>query len=177
MLKKISQFIDSQGPSAPSEKGMKTPKSQVIGDSFNFLSLIRSWKQIAGEKFAEHTIPLKNQNGTLVILSNHSVFANELSYHELLLKQKIFVLFPELEKSIKNIKFIVDSTHFDKQYEQFVTLPSKNKDNVQQIFHKHSPEFKRLKKEAESMFAEIEDTELKEQMISLFIQSAAAKAR
>jgi len=177
MLKKISQFIDSQGPT-PSEKSAKsTPQSKKIEDGFNFLNLIRSWKQIAGEKFAEHTIPLKNQNGTLVILSNHSVFANELSYHELLLKQKIFVLFPELEKSIKNIKFIVDSTHFDKQYEQFVTLPSKNKENIQQVFHKHSPEFKRLKKEADSMFAEIEDAELKEQMISLYIQSAAAKAR
>lgn len=177
MLKKLSNYIDSQGTEGRSEKAASTPQAKVIGESFNFLSLIRSWKQIAGEKFAEHTIPLKNQYGTLVILSNHSVFANELSYHEVLLKQKIFILFPELEKSIKTIKFIVDSTHFQKQYEQFVLAPEKNKEEVQQTFHKHSPEFKRLKKEAETLFADIEEAELKEKMISLYIQSAANKAR
>lgn len=174
MLKKLASFIDSPGPSTPNEKG--AGKGAIAaGEGFNFLNLIRSWKDIAGAKFAEHTIPLKNQNGTLVILSNHSVFANELSYHELVLKQKIFILFPSLEKSIKNIKFIVDSTHFSQQYDQFVAPQEKNKNEVHQQFHKHSPEFKRLKKEADELFSDIEDAELKEQMTSLYIQSAAKK--
>ena len=166
MLKKLSQFIDSPNSS-------KTPFKKEQGglhDSFDFLALIRSWKEIAGAKLAEHTIPLKNQNGTLIILSNHSAIANELSYMELVLKKKIVEKFPNLEKSILSIKFIVDTTHFSKQYEQFITAPEKKK--VPEL-HPYSPEFRRLKKEAEEEFGNIPDLELKEKMISLYIQSFA----
>ena len=76
---------------------------------------------------------------------------------------------PALEKSILSIKFIVDSTHFSQQYEQFIAPIEKKK---AQVLHPYSPEFRRLKKEAEEMFADVEDPEVKEKMISLFIQSA-----
>lgn len=170
MLKKLSLFIDSQGPQPSSPKGGKD--KSVLSESFDFLSLIRAWKEIAGDKLSEHTIPLKNQNGTLMVLSNHSAFANELSFMELPLKKKIFERFPSLENSIKSIKFIVDSTHFDRQYAQFVAPAEKQK--AQQL-HPYSPEFRKLKKEAEALFSDLEDDELKEKMISLYIQSAAGK--
>lgn len=165
MLKKLSQFIDST--SGQSQNSFKKDKTSLY-DSFDFLALIRAWKDIAGVKLSEHTIPLKNQNGTLIVLSNHSAFANELSFMELPLKKKIFEKFPNLEKSITSIKFIVDSTHFSKQYEQFVTPMEKK--NIQTL-HPYSPEFKKLKKEAELMFSDIIDLEIKEKMISLYIQS------
>ena len=169
MLKKLSNFIDStdyQGNKQPQGK----KENAKLGDSFDFLALIRSWSEIAGAKLSEHTIPLKNQNGTLVILSNHSAIANELSYMELLLKKKIIQKFPNLEKSILSIKFIVDSTTFDKHYQQFIT-PIKEKKNKE--LHPYSPEFRRLKKEAEEEFIDMTDLELKEKMISLYIQSFA----
>jgi hypothetical protein len=87
---------------------------------------------------------------------------------ELPLKKKIFEKFPALEKSILSIKFIVDSTHFAKQYEQFITPIEKKK---AQALHPYSPEFRRLKKEAEELFCDLEDPEIKEKMISLYIQS------
>jgi hypothetical protein len=165
MLKKLSQFIDS----GPSQQNSLRKEKMVLHESFDFLSLIRAWKDIAGPKLSEHTIPLKNQNGTLVILSNHSAFANELSYLEIPLKKKIFEKFPTLEKNIVTIKFIVDSTHFSKQYDQFIAPVEKKK---VQTLHPHSPEFKKRKKEAEEMFTDMTDLELKEKMISLYIQSA-----
>jgi len=165
MLKKLSQFIDSQSPS--SHKSYSKNKTHVA-DSFDFLCLIRAWSEIAGAKLSEHTIPLKNQNGSLIVLSNHSAFANELSFMELPLKKKIFEKFPNLEKSILSIKFIVDTTYFAKQYEQFITVFEKK---AQTTLHPYSPEFKRLKKEAEELFLDISDLEIKEKMISIYIQT------
>ena len=164
MLKKLSQFIDS--PSS-SQNSFKKDKFH-LHESFDFLALIRAWKDIAGSKLSEHTIPLKNQNGTLIILSNHSAFANELSYMELPLKKKIIEKFPNLEKSILSIKFIVDSTHFNQQYSQFIEPMEKKKN---QALHPYSPEFRKLKQEAEDIFGSMDDVELKESMISLYIQS------
>ena len=178
MLKKLSQYIDfgSSAPQGQKDNHRSTQKKQSdAADSFDFLSLIKGWRDIAGEKLSEHTIPLKNQNGTLVILSNHSAFANELSYMEILLKKKIFTQFPSLEKSIKNIKFIVDSTHFDKQYNQFIVPAQKIKKQNQNTLHQFSPEFIRLRKEAEEIFKDMEDEEVKKSMISLYIQSGNFK--
>ena len=164
MLKKLSQFIDSP---YSNNNSFKKDKAH-LSDSFDFLALIRAWKDIAGTKLSEHTIPLKNQNGTLIILSNHSAFANELSYMELPLKKKIIEKFPNLEKSILSIKFIVDTTHFAKQYSQFIEPLEKKKS---QMLHPYSPEYRRLKKDAEDFFIDLDDFELKEKMISLYIQS------
>ncbi len=172
MLKKLSQFIDfnAEAPRSPKNEGKK---AQQLTQSFDFLSLIKAWREIAGEKLSEHTIPLKNQMGTLVVLSNHSAFANELSFMELPLKKKIFAKFPNLEQSISNIKFIVDSTHFEKQYSQFIAPTEKIKAQNAQKLHPYSPEFRRLKKEAELAFIDIEDNGVKEILISLYIQTGS----
>ena len=176
MLKKLSQFIQFDGPSQNNNNRREsTPKTKQLSESFDFISLIKAWKEIAGDKLSEHTIPLKNHNGTLVVLSNHSAFANELSYMEIPLKKKIFSKFPNLEKSIRNIKFIVDSTHFSKQYTQFARPTEKLKKQNENVLHKFSPEFIRLKKEAEEMFRDIDDQDNKEKLISLYIQSGSYK--
>ena len=164
MLKKLSQYIDSPYADRNSYKKDKA----YLQESFDFLALIKAWKEIAGAKIAEHTIPLKNQNKTLIVLSNHSAFANELSYMELPLKKKIFDKFPNLEKSIQSIKFIVDSTHFSQQYNQFIA-PLEKKQSM--ALHPYSPEFRKLKKEAEELFVDVDDIEIKEKMISLYIQT------
>ncbi len=173
MLKKLSQFIDFDS-SAPRKNKQEQGKHAQIAESFDFIHLIKAWKEIAGDKLSEHTIPLKNQSGTLIILSNHSAFANELSFMDLLLKKKIFAKFPALEKSISTIKFIVDSTHFERQYSQFITPVQKAKGQMNQL-HPHSPEFKKLKRDAEELFRDIEDKEIREKMISLYIQSGNFK--
>lgn len=170
MLKKLSLFIDSPSGTQTGGNSRRTDKSKAVGEGFDFLALIRAWKDIAGPKLSEHTIPLKNQNGTLIILSNHSAFASELSFMELIIKKKIFEKFPTLEKSILSIKFIVDSTHFAIQYQQFITPIEKKK---AQTLHPYSPEFRKLKKEAEELFFDVDDVEIKEKMISLYMQSFA----
>jgi hypothetical protein len=82
-----------------------------------------------------------------------------------------------LEKTISKIKFIVDSTHFDKQYAQFIAPTETVKKKNEQILHPLSPEFRRLKKEAEEMFIDINDKEIKDKMVSLYIQTGNFNSR
>lgn len=174
MLKKLSsylEFSDNSQKSAFNERG----RSSKFKEGFNFLNLIKSWKEIAGEKLSEHTIPLKNQNGTLVILSNHSAFAHQLSFMELPLKKKIFEKFPILEESIKNIKFTVDSTHFDQQKAQFAMREGVPKKDNPNLLHPYSPEYRQLKKMAQEMYKDIQDDDIRESFISLHIQVLGSK--
>lgn len=175
MLKRLSNYLDFDTASSKEAKGSSS-KENKLTQSFDFISLIKSWPKIAGEKLSEHTIPLKNQNGTLLILSNHSAFANELSYMEIPLKNKIFATFPSLQQSIQKIKFIVDTTHFNQQFLNFAAPLEKIKKKNETLLHPYSPEFRRLKKEAENLFSDIQEIEIKEQMISLYIQSMNAKS-
>lgn len=181
-MKKLSELLNietNQGKTYSSKSNVsylpnfkKSKQShQELKEAFDFMHLIKSWHLIAGEKIAEHTIPLKNQNGTLIILSNHGAFASELSYREVLLKKKIFDHFPILEKSILKIKFIVDSTIFAQKLSQnILPISTKNISEGHKI-HPHSPLFKKLKQEGEFIFKDIEDTTLREKFVSLFIQT------
>jgi hypothetical protein len=92
---------------------------------------------------------------------------------ELPLKKKIFTKFPNLEKSIKSIKFIVDSTHFEIQYKQFVEPLKEMENRKTNQLHPLSPQYRQLKKQAEEMFATIEDEEMRNNLISLFIQTSS----
>ncbi len=143
-------------------------KSQENLDAFNFLELIKVWPEIVGEKIAEHTVPLKNTYQTLVVLSDHSAFSSALSYMEMDLKRKILNKFPRLASSVKQLKFVVDSNYFKAQKNlQENTVTKKNKFTPP---HPYSPEYKKLKAEAESLFSDIEDAEMKQKLISLYYQ-------
>jgi hypothetical protein len=170
MLKKLSTYIDFGLNSEGNSKGYTNYQNNKTADGFDFLHLINAWSDIAGNKLSEHTIPLKNQNGTLTILSNHSAFANEMKFMEIPLKKKIFQKFPALEKNIKNILFIVDSTHFEKQYELLSSSIKKSKNQIQ-MPHPFSPIGKKLKLEAKELFKNIEDVELRDSFETLYIQS------
>lgn len=173
-LKEFSNFQqskkdDSQSTYVP--KGQVSPhiKKNETEDAFNFIELIKVWPEIVGVKIAEHTIPLKNTYQTLVILSNHSVFAQELSFMEVALRKKIYMKFPRLAQSIKQLKFVVDSDYFNTQKNfQEKSIDKKPKYTPPHAF---SPEFKKLKAEAELLFKDIEDPDLKKDLISLYFQS------
>jgi hypothetical protein len=179
MLKKLSSFIEIQSSDQKYTDQSSQYKNSYSGFSsknsknknqFDFIHLIQSWKEIAGSKLSEHTIPLKNQNGSLIILSNHSAFANEMKFMEIPLKKKIFQKFPNLEQNIKTIQFIVDSTHFEVQKNNFATIIEKVEKKADKP-HPFSPEYKKLQREALELFNNVEDEELKKSLTSLYVQS------
>ncbi len=172
MLKKLSNFLND-GAEKTRDKNFISRKNSAIktnADVFDFLDLIKSWPSIVGPKMSEFTIPLRNQNGNLIILSNHSMFASEMKYMELPLKKKIFEVYPKLEAHIKTLTFIVDSTHFEKQKEVASIQTEKNKEKVS-LPHPYSPQGKTLQKEANELFIDVTDEEMKEALTSLYVQN------
>ena len=147
------------------------PLSSVLGQ-VDFLSLMKKWPNFVGKSCAKHTIPLGIKNKTLYILSNHSAFSTTLSFMEEKIKQNIFQEFPEFKKAIKKISFKVDSAYFNQEtLKKSKILSSVKKENIQEKLHPFSPEYKRLKKEADNLFQNIEDEQLLQSLTSIYMQS------
>lgn len=147
---------------------MRYKKSLKNRDTFDFLSLIQGWSKIIGPYFASHTVPLKNCNFTLCILSNHPSLAQELKLNEEILKEKIFKQFPELKKTIKKFTFIINNEYFERQ--KILQKTSKPPKKIIRQRHPHSLEFKKLQSSAELLFEKITDQEIKKKLISLYMQ-------
>lgn len=176
MFKKVSDLL-GQDQYSRYKKGHKSFKgsSQRPSELFDFLTLIARWHEIVGEKLAKVTVPLKNQNKTLTVLTNHSGYSQSLSMMEETIKDKIFRSFPELKGKVNRLKFIVSTQHFDQQRADLLQRASTSKDDKVEKkkhnkLHPQSPQYKALRQEALEQFADL-DEDFKEQMVSLFIQS------
>jgi len=168
MFKKLGSFFnDLATPKKYSEK-----KSGFKGghQGFDFLSLIKDWEKIVGPKLAKTTIPLNNQYGNLVVLTNHPAISQTLSFLENDIKKNIFKEFPSLNGKIKRIYYQTNSTFFEKKMEDALKrghLAKKHENTL----HAYSPKYIKLKREAEIIFQEIDDIEIKNILISLYIQN------
>ncbi len=101
MLKHFSKFL---------EQAQTDEKSQGL---FDFIQLTQQWPDIVGPWLGQFTRPLKLSQGLFIIVTKHSVFAQELSYMEGTLKQKIEGHFPKLQGEITKIRFQVASQYFN----------------------------------------------------------------
>lgn len=155
-LKRIGELLENYG----------SKTSQSSDDSFSFVSLIQSWEKIVGSKLSKHTIPLKNQQKNLTILSDHPVYSQQLSFLQNPIKEKIFKNFPPLKNKISYLKFVVNESYFKQQLNTF----KKNKKESVHIPHAQSPEYKAVHNEASKAFKNFKNEEIKEKMISLYIQ-------
>jgi hypothetical protein len=82
-----------------------------------------------------------------------------------MIKKEVFKQFPNLKPIIKKLAFQTQENFFEQKLikEKEMSLTPK--------LHPQSPKYKILKQEAERLFNDVEDMELKETMISIFIQS------
>jgi hypothetical protein len=134
--------------------------------TFDFLDLIKKWPEIVGEKLASVTSPLKIRQDSLFIMTKHSSYSQELSFLSETIKAEVFKYFPNLKTIIKKLAFQTQENYFESKPQRGdVLLQRMSK------LHPQSPQYKLLKAEAERLFKDIEDTELRSVLISLFIQS------
>ncbi|MDD0853944.1 DUF721 domain-containing protein [Halobacteriovorax sp. GB3] len=145
--------------------------SRYGDDTFDFLTLIKNWHEIIGEKFAKLTIPLKIQYGTLTILCNHSAFAQHLGFLEEQIKLKIEARYPALKGKIKRINFQNNPRHFMQQVESYRKEEIVKEEPPEKQIHKYSPRYKELEKKAIELFKDLEEDETKTSLISIYIQS------
>lgn len=143
-------------------------------DVFDFLSLMSRWKEVVGEKLVEHTYPLKNKNKVLYILTDHPVYAEQLSFMGEVIKQKIFTIFPSLKSEIRDLKFEqCEKQLFEKLKPRIIEEQEAfEKKNIKTL-HPQSPLYKQLKLEADQLYQNIQDSEVKELLTSLYIQIKA----
>ena len=144
--------------------GRFTKSSQT----FDFIHLVKNWDKIVGPMLAQNTIPLKIKNGNLFILTKHAVFSQELSFMTQLIISKIEENFPNFKGKIKKIRF----SSGDYSSEEFNTIkesrPGKDHVSVKK-HHPFDPRFRQKKLQAEALFSDIEDQEIKDLLVQIYL--------
>lgn len=143
---------------------LKRENMHSFYQTFDFLELIKKWPEIIGN-LSTVTSPLKIKGDSLVIMSKHASYSQNISFLSEEIKQKIFVLFPELKPVIKKLNFQTQESYFNQKAQEEAAKPQAPK------LHPQSPQYKVLKAEADRLFGDIPDQELKELLISIFMQS------
>lgn len=144
---------------------LKRESIRSFYQTFDFLELIKKWPEIIGNQLSSVTSPLKIKGDCLIILSKHASYSQNISFLSEEIKKKIFILFPELKKVIKRINFQTQEGFF-KQASEIVKA-----DKQIPKLHPQDPRFKILKNEAERIFFDVNDDEIKRMLISIYIQS------
>lgn len=139
------------------------------GDSpFDFIFLIKRWDEIVGKMLAQNTIPQKIVRATLIVMTKHPIFAQELGMISPQIIRKIESQIPALRGKINKIKF----SHSEYSWESFqekTKEPTIKEREVARKLHPFSPEFKLKKQQALEIFKDIEDDDFRESLVSLFI--------
>jgi hypothetical protein len=133
--------------------------------TFDFLELIESWPEIVGLALSKVTSPLKIKGDLLIIVSKHSSYSQNISFLSEEIKENIFKLFPKLRLVIKKLNFQTQENFFSNKDSH-----EKEKKAISR-YHPQDPTYKILKIEAERLFSNLDDQELKNLLISIFIQS------
>jgi len=163
-MKKLGDLLESatgHSPRATHALG-KSP-----GEVFDFLELVKAWPEMVGAALCKYTIPLKLTGQVLTIVTNHPAFSEQTSYMEKLLREKIGATFPQLG-NIKSLKFYVNPNLFVEKETLVATMIKKKRPS--DTWHPFSPEYKRYRQEAETQYSFIDDKEIMEALISLYLQ-------
>jgi Dna[CI] antecedent, DciA len=145
---------------------LKRENLHAFYQTFDFIELVEKWPQIIGPALSKVTSPLKIKGDSLIIMSKHASYSQNISFLSEEIKQKVFSLFPQLKPIIKKLNFQTQESYFNQKEnreEATKTLAPK--------FHPQDPRFKVLKVEAERLFQNVEDEELKKLLTSIYIQS------
>lgn len=147
---------------------LKRDEIQSFYHTFDFFDLIKKWPLIVGPKMAPYTSPLKLQQGALFIITKHSIYSQELSFLSEEIKSEIFKVLPKLKPMINKLVFQTQERFFD---QKLVNAAGELKAAAKPALHPQSPQYKKLKIEADRLFACIEDEEVKKMMTSIYLQS------
>lgn len=170
-MKSIKDILNSYNYNG--SRNSKSFGSSPVQECFDFLSLVRQWKIIVGDKLAERTMPQGIYREQLVILTNHPAFAEQMSFMEKALLEKVFKAFPSLNGKLKKITFKYDSRKFDQQLEMLDKITKKTE--IAKVIHPLSPQYRELRKKALQLFDHVEDEQTREQFISIYIQAEVDK--
>jgi hypothetical protein len=133
--------------------------------TFDFLYLVKNWDKIVGKMLSENTIPLKVRNSSLIVMTKHSIFSQELSFMSQQIIDKIENLYPKFKGHIKSIKF----SHGKFSSEEFNTVKKKISPTSKPTSHKFDPKTQQKRLKAKEMFNDVEDEEIRELLETLYV--------
>lgn len=146
------------------KKGMYSKQ----GDCFDFIYLVQNWEEIVGPMLSQNTTPLKVKGDALIVITKHAIFSQELGFMSPIILKKIEQKFPKFNNQFSKIKFITSEKYFNLPDLKKEISPKKNVANN----HTFSPIYQKKLLSAKSMFSGIEDEEVKELLISLYLQQS-----
>lgn len=137
--------------------------------TFDFFALIRAWPELVGKDLAGHSTPLRLRQKTLFILTRHPTISDTLNWMSVPLRQKIVQKFPALAPMVERLAFETNETFFMERHSRVQPTP------VKPLPHPMDPRQRRLRSEAEALFANVEDVDERARWISLYVQSSQAE--
>jgi hypothetical protein len=149
---------------APGDQAAEDWKEFV--QTFDFFALIRAWPSIVGEDLAKSSVPLRLRSRTLFILTRYPAVSDQLNWMSVQLRQKVTQRFPTLAPLVEKLAFETNESFFVVHQQRVELKPPR------ETFHPQDPRYKRLRAEAERLFAAAVTPEEKERWISLYVQSA-----
>lgn len=177
-MKKMKSLADLLGRSQNSnelytsdQKKRETRKSKGYftnsETTFDFIFLLKSWDEVVGEMLAKNSLPLKIKYNTLYICTKHAVFAQEMGFLSQEIIKKIEEKFTGLKGKINKIKFLNNEKVFD--FKEGQKLEKVTADKKRPTLHPYSPEYKRKQFEAEVLFQDIEDEEVRQALKNFYL--------
>lgn len=166
---KISTILDNEFKNNI-KNSSRVSQQGSLNELLDFVQLINTWENVVGTKLSEHTAPLKIKHRTLIVLTDHPAYSQELSFLGPQIIKKIITLLPEMKKLITNISFQLNQQHFKTRKKQIELINEKRSTAQAITYHQFDPKVIALKKRADEMFQDIEDLEVKEHLISIFLQ-------
>ena len=136
--------------------------------TFSFINLIKSWEEIVGKLLADNSIPLRIKSNTLFISTKHQIFAQEMGFMNEMIIEKIHQEFPELKHQVTKIKYI--NNEFTLQDFNHPQIEEEVKTEKRPL-HPYSPEYKKRVFEANHLFEDIDDEEVKQALIKYYLSS------
>ena len=170
-LEPLSSFMGKNKTGKEKRAKNPNPGTDVPASAIDFLALVKNWKEITGETLSQHTRPLKVSRESLVVLTSHPAFSQQLSFLSKVILEKIFSRYPDFKKEFSRISFKSNPGAFKASKKRDESNENNQKTATAPEFHKFSPKYRNLKKMADSELEEVTDQEVKELLTSLFIQS------
>jgi hypothetical protein len=122
-------------------------QTPALQETLDFVMFAQNWNEIVGPTLGAYSLPFRIQRKNLMVATKHPMVAEQLSFKQSEILQKIRQLYPRLSKSLKSFSFQFNETLF---LQMQASLEQKTKSP--HTLHPHSPLAKKLRFEALGFF-------------------------
>ena len=117
-MKTLSHIFKKNISNGPKKTLSSAHRGKNESDIFDFLEMLGKWPEMIGEKMAKVTEPVKIKGKSLVVITAHSAFSQQLSLMKTEVLKKINKVYPQSIGKIKDLTFITNDLFFAQKKER-----------------------------------------------------------